>query len=34
MPSGPGVSTRLAPSIASTRRRSIDIVSGMVKVSL
>jgi hypothetical protein len=34
IPSGPGVSTRFAPSSASTRRRSRDIVSGIVNVIL
>ena len=34
MPSGPGVKTRLAPKAASTRRRSMLMVSGMVRVSL
>ena len=34
MPSVPGVSTSFAPSIASNVRRSSDIVSGMVRMSL
>ena len=34
MPSVPGVSTSFAPSIASSVRRSSDIVSGMVRMSL
>jgi hypothetical protein len=34
MPSVPGVSTSLAPSIASSVRRSSDIVSGIVKINL
>ena len=33
-PSAPGVSSRLAPKAASTRRRSRLMVSGMVRVSL
>ena len=34
MPAGPSVSTRFAPKALSTLRRSIDMVSGMVSVSL
>ena len=34
MPSAPGVSTSLAPSIANNVRRSSDMVSGMVSMSL
>ena len=34
MPSAPGVRTSFAPSMASSVRRSSDIVSGMVRMSL
>ena len=34
MPSVPGVRTNLAPSMASNVRRSSDMVSGMVRMSL
>ena len=34
IPSAPGVSTSFAPSMASSVRRSSDIVSGMVRMSL
>jgi hypothetical protein len=34
MPSAPGVRTSFAPSIASNVRRSSDIVSGIVRISL
>ena len=34
IPSAPGVSTSFAPSMASSVRRSTDIVSGIVRMSL